>query len=95
MPKVKMKAALKNVLSTAEVAEALGCTTQNVRKRVPELIENGIARTNGKLAFFHKSCIEYLKNRPETRGRKPDNIDCVNKCQCASCVKLRTKKKAS
>ncbi len=93
MTKIKMRAALKSVLSTAEVAEALDCGRHVVRRMVPELIENGLARNNGNLVFLHKDAIEFIKNKPEQRGRKPDSFECVSKCMCDSCVKSREKRK--
>jgi hypothetical protein len=62
----------KELMSAKEVAREAGVNyvwlmRQHIQQ---ELIDGGLAARIGKPLICHESAVEYLKSRPETRGRK-------------------------
>jgi hypothetical protein len=58
----------KDFISPGELADATGKKLRWIQAIADELIQKGFAARIGKPLVCHKSAIEYIKNRPETRG---------------------------
>jgi len=58
------------LISPKEVSSATGKKYRWIMKVMPDLIDAGMAVQIGGAYICHKSVIDYIKNRPETRGRK-------------------------
>jgi DNA-binding IclR family transcriptional regulator len=66
-----MDSILDKVVVVTELADLAGFTAENIRRLTPDLISAGLARKAGKTTLFIKDqALEWLKDRPETRGRK-------------------------
>lgn len=59
-----------DLISTAEVAEATGKSIRWIQSMASELVRFQLAKRIGKVLVCHKNAINYINNRPETRGRK-------------------------
>lgn len=59
----------KDLLSSADLAEATGRSQRQVQKITGELIRVGMAKKVGKVAVFHRSAIQYICGRPTRRGK--------------------------
>lgn len=57
--------------TAADIAELVHKTAGWVRKIAPELEGVGLARKAGTSWLFSPQAAEYIKNRPDGRGRKP------------------------
>ncbi len=55
-------------ISTGQLAKATGKKIRWIQVIADELIEKGLAERIGKPLICHKSAIDYIKSRPETRG---------------------------
>ena len=58
------------MLSTKELAEKVGLKPGSVRKITHELSGKGLSERLSSGWIFYESSIEYIKGRPERRGRK-------------------------
>ena len=58
------------LISPREIADATGKKYRWIIKIMPELIMAGVAVQVGGSYVCHKSAIDYINNRQETRGRK-------------------------
>lgn len=66
-----MKSHFEGIISPQKLADATGKQyTWIIRIIIPELITAGLAKRIGKPYICHESAIEYVNNRPETRGCK-------------------------
>lgn len=57
-----------NLISPGQLAEATGKKIRWIQVIADELIEKGFAARVGKPLVCHKSAIDYIKTRRETRG---------------------------
>ena len=60
---------MNRLYSVKEIADACGITAKWVRRLGPELIAAGCAQKVGKVLVCQETAIEYIKNRPDGRGR--------------------------
>ncbi len=57
-------------LTALEVADKTNLAVRSIQRIAPEIVEAGHGRRAGGVYIFYPSAIEYIKNRPEKRGRK-------------------------
>lgn len=60
---------MEKVYSPAEIAEKLGCSAKWIHRLAPELIDAGMAQRVGRALVVHLRAVEYIRNRPDGRGR--------------------------
>ena len=60
---------MSKLYSVQETAKTLGLTAKWVRRLGPELIAAGHAQKVGKVLVCFASAVDYIKNRPDGRGR--------------------------
>lgn len=60
----------KDFMSSKTLAEETGKQLRSIQKLGAELIQQGLAHRFGRDLTYHRSAIEYINSRPETRGRK-------------------------
>lgn len=60
----------KDLISAAELACETTKSVRWIQTIANELIRLRLAARVGKVLVCHKNAIKYIRNRPETRGRK-------------------------
>jgi hypothetical protein len=60
----------KNLRSSEQVAEETGLTVRRIQQLAPDLINKGLAQKFSRVTIFHKTAIPFIRDLPETRGRK-------------------------
>ncbi|BBO84499.1 hypothetical protein DSCO28_50650 [Desulfosarcina ovata subsp. sediminis] len=60
---------MEKLYPTSDIAEACGVTRKWVQSLGQELIEHEHAQRVGKVLVCYESAIDYIKTRPDGRGR--------------------------
>ncbi|KJS31053.1 MAG: hypothetical protein VR64_13325 [Desulfatitalea sp. BRH_c12] len=61
----------KDFYSAEELAREISCSRSWIYKMAPEIRGAGHAQLVGKVMVFFPSAIQYIKDRPDNRGRPP------------------------
>jgi len=69
MEKRAEKEFLGSLMTAAELAEKVGYGSRQILNLADEMIEAGHGRRMGKSPVFLPSAADWIKSRPETRGR--------------------------
>lgn len=65
-----MPTIFKSLMSSEQIAEETGLTIRRIQQLAPDLIEKGLAQKFSRVTIFHKTAVPFIRDLPETRGRK-------------------------